>query len=44
MTGYNDLAKNYIDDRVREIFVLNTLEMFFKRFHKFIFEIKPVFL
>ena len=45
MMSYNKMAKNYIDDdKLQKYFVINTLDFFYQRFHKFIFEIKPIFI
>ncbi len=45
MMSYNKMAKNYLaGERLKRFFVLNSLDYFYKRLHKFIFEIKPVFL
>ena len=45
MMSYNKMTKNYIDDdKLQKYFVINSLDYFYKRFHKFIFEIKPIFL
>lgn len=44
MVSYDELSKPYLDDKLTELFVLNSLDLFFKSFHKFIFEIRETFM
>jgi len=44
MSSYEELAGNWLNSSLRGVFVLNSLDLFFWRFHKFIFEIRPAFI
>lgn len=45
MMSFNKIAKNYItDDKLKKYFFYKSLDLFYSRFHKFIFEIKLIFL